>query len=345
MTEPSRDWKEVVPEGEAARLEGLAEQLRDLQRKRATKDGAMRALHAKGQAQLEAELTVLADLPEHARVGMFASPKTFRAYVRFSNGAGTREADPKPDVRGVAVKVLGVHGPKIISGLEKATTQDFLFIQSPAVPFRDADEFVWFVVAAANPALLLPRAIFRLGPMGAIGLIRKLLKGTSRPIVSLATSTYYGALPIQYGPYAAKLVLMPQTPPDPLQIRPGTSKEYLTEELAARLAKGPVVYDLGAHFYVDERTTPIEDATVEWRTDASPVVPIARLTLPRQDLSSAHARKLAQRIETLSFDPWHTTADFRPLGQMMRARNAAYRLSTQERKAAPEPSADDAVDG
>jgi hypothetical protein len=46
---------------------------------------------------------------------------------------------------------------------------------------------------------------------------------------------------------------------------------------------------------------------------------------------------VAQLIESFSFDPWHALEEFRPLGNMMRARNAAYRLSTIERKAAPEP--------
>jgi hypothetical protein len=308
---PSSGWREIVPEGEAIRLEQLAEQLRELQRRRATNGVPLRALHAKGQAGLEAEFTVLADLPRHARIGLFAAPKTFRAYVRFSNGAGTREADRKPDVRGVAVKLLGVEGPKIIGGLEKATTQDFLLIQSASVPFRDAEEFVWFVRAAAKPATLLPRAIVRLGPVRAIG------------------------LPIKFGPYAVKYRLSPRAPV--AEGTRGTSNDYLAEELAARLARGPVVYDFAVQFYVDPAVTPIEDPRVEWTTESSPFLTVATLTLPVQDLGSARAREVAERIETLSFDPWHTTADFRPLGNMMRARGVAYRLSTEERHASPEP--------
>jgi len=82
--EPSRDWKEIVPVGEAAKLEGYAEQLRELQRARAKGKPPHRALHAKGQAPAEAELTVLADLPEHARVGLFKEPRTFRALARLN---------------------------------------------------------------------------------------------------------------------------------------------------------------------------------------------------------------------------------------------------------------------
>ena len=46
---------------------------------------------------------------------------------------------------------------------------------------------------------------------------------------------------------------------------------------------------------------------------------------------------MAELVERLSFDPWHAQAELRPLGSMMRARNPAYRLSTQERGAAREP--------
>jgi hypothetical protein len=333
---PSTDWKEIIPDGEAERFEQLAEQLRALQRRRASRAAPGRALHIKAQAGVSGELTVLPDLPEHARVGLFAAPATFRAYVRFSNGGGQRLPDKKPDVRGVAIKVLGVPGPKIIPGLEAATTQDFLLIQSPATPFRDADEFVWFVRAAASPALLLPRAIGRLGPVRALRVIRELLRGVSRPVASVATSRYWSALPIKYGAHAAKYALVPHASDDAATTPKQTPE--LHDELARRLARGPVVYDFRVQFFVDEARTPIESSTQEWLEADAPFVTVARLTLPQQDLASPDARALAETIEALSFDPWHTTADFRPLGSMMRARNAAYRLSTQERGAAPEPT-------
>jgi len=62
--------------------------------------------------------------------------------VCFSNGGPIRGSDRRPDVRGLAVKVLGVPGKKLIPGLEAAPTQDFLAIHSPVTPFRNADEFV-----------------------------------------------------------------------------------------------------------------------------------------------------------------------------------------------------------
>jgi hypothetical protein len=133
---PATNWRERPAPDEEARFTRHAEALRELQRRRAREGRTSRALHAKGQCGLLGSFTVLPDLPPHARVGLFATPATYRAYVRFSNGAGTHQPDPKPDVRGIAIKVVGVSGKKIIPGMEGAVTQDFLAIRSPSTPFR-----------------------------------------------------------------------------------------------------------------------------------------------------------------------------------------------------------------
>jgi len=338
---PATDWKEIVLPDEDARLLRHAEALRDIQRRSAARTGKVqRALHAKANAGLLAELTVLPNLAEYARVGLFAAPATYRAYVRFSNGSGQVQHDEKPDVRGVAVKVLGVPGKKIIPGLEDATTQDFLLIKSAATPFRNADEFVALVCATERPALAIPRLIAALGVRRAFSLVKKLAGGLGGKVASLATLPYYSALPIKYGPYACHYALAPQDRAGPSGAPYATSpasRQHLGEELAERLRRGPVTYDFRVQFYVDDRRTPIEDASVEWLETDAPFLTVARLTLLQQDTSSSRGRRVADLCEGLSFDPWHTTADFRPLGNMMRARSHAYRLSTQERGALPEP--------
>jgi hypothetical protein len=98
-----------------------------------------------------------------------------------------------------------------------------------------------------------------------------------------------------------------------------------------------VSYEFCLQFYRDLQSTPIEDHAVAWRDDAAPPLHVATLVLSKQDANSERGRRLAQYIDTLSFDPWHAQDMFRPLGNVMRARNHAYRLSTQARKAAAEP--------
>jgi hypothetical protein len=333
---PSTQWKERVDPEEDGRFHKYAEALHTLQLKNAKGGPPTRTLHAKGVLDLLAEFTVLSDLPDYARRGLFAKGGTFRAYVRFSNGSPVAGSDRNPDVRGIAIKLLGVTGLKIIPGMEDAPTQDFLMIRDAALPFKNADEFAPFILAAVSPLTRFPGLIFKFGLSRIFRILGQAKKGASRPMVSLATTAFFSAAPIAFGPNAIQYGLKPQAVDGP-GAQPGQSDNYLAEELSARLKQGPVHYDFGARFYQDEVLTPIEDASIEWKESSARFVPLARLTLLPQDPASAKGQKLHDFIEKLSFDPWHALTEFRPLGSMMRARRVAYKVSVKERQAAPEP--------
>ena len=53
----------------------------------------------------------------------------------------------------------------------------------------------------------------------------------------------------------------------------------------------------------------------------------------------AQLRDLEQKIDKLSFSPWHATEDHKPLGNVMRARRVAYEASAALRGQRPEPTA------
>jgi len=324
---PSKDWKETIPPDEAERFERYATILSDLQRARG---GKMRALHAKQHAGLRATFEVLGDVPEHARVALFAEPKSYDAYVRFSNGSGAVASDDKPDVRALAIKILRVPGKKLIPGMEDETTQDFLAINTPSLAFRTVDEFVAFAQASTSPALLPVRLFGRLG-FGAFGLISRLLASTKK-VTSLATETYFSVAPVRFGELAARLSLAPAQTDAP------EKTAVLADELATRLRRGPLAWEMRAQLFVDEERTPIEDTSRPWSESDAPPVPIARLTVPSQDPTSAEGMELFDRVEALAFDPWHALVELRPLGAAMRARSPAYRESQKTRGAAKEPT-------
>jgi hypothetical protein len=312
----STEWREEIAADEAERFERHAETLRDYQRRNSQK-GAGRALHRKAHGGARATLEVHDGIAPEAAAGLFAAPGRYDAYVRFSNGLGMHQPDWMPDVRGLAIKVLGVPGPKL---LFEATTQDFLLISTPALPFSNVDDFIAFVKAAENQALAVPRLVRAFGPARAAKLLR-FLAGL-RPPASLATIPYFSALPIAFGEYAGKLALFPEQSGG----GGGRGNDRLAAELAERLARGSIRFTLKAQLYRDPATTPIEDAAIVW--DA-PFTDLATLEIPAQEPTAD--------VEPLSFDPWHALEAHRPLGNLMRARSNAYRLSTQERGAAPEP--------
>jgi hypothetical protein len=101
-----------------------------------------RGQHPKQHGCVKARFEVLADIPDKLKVGLFAKPATYNAYVRFSNG---REVDDtKPDVHGMAIKLTGVPGRKVLQSEATATTHDFILADKPVFFIRDTDEYVRF---------------------------------------------------------------------------------------------------------------------------------------------------------------------------------------------------------
>ena len=107
---PATDWKEQIAPDEAKRFAGYARHFAAIQARKSKKYGTGRALHRKQITAARGSLQVLDDLPDFARHGLFAKPATFEAQVRLSNGALDRAPDRTPDIRGFAIRVLGVEG-------------------------------------------------------------------------------------------------------------------------------------------------------------------------------------------------------------------------------------------
>lgn len=321
---PSTAWREQVAPDEDARFAGYAKQFAAMQQAKSKKFGNGRALHRRQQLGLRAELEVLAGLPPHARHGLFARPGRLEAWVRLSNGGPDRAADATPDVRGFSIQVRGLSGPSALGG--DCSHQDFALIQHAAFAFAKTDEFVGLVMAAARgPLHLLPYFLRRYGLGGGLKHLKRLGQTFGKRFRGFAAETFFSAAPIACGPYAARVRLQPAVPQPPAD---GTA---WAQDVSDRLAKAPLVYDLQLQFFSDEATTPIEDASVDWPT---PYVTVARLTLPRQDPSSAAGRELDARIEAAIFDPWAALAEHRPLGEVMRARRVVYFESQKQRGAA-----------
>ena len=98
---------------------------------------------------VRAEFVVRDDLPEHMRRGIYAEPRTFRAWVRFS-GPGpyiTRDID---DVgfMSISVKLLGVPGPKLLD--DEQGTLDMFGVSTPTFVTPDTKS------ERAPPVLELP---------------------------------------------------------------------------------------------------------------------------------------------------------------------------------------------
>lgn len=96
----------------------------------------VRDAHAKSHGVLRGELTVYPDLGSHLRQGLFATAATYPVIARISSAFGQIRSDQIHFARGMAIKVLGVHGPKALTG-DDGVAQDFLLVNNPTIAFGD----------------------------------------------------------------------------------------------------------------------------------------------------------------------------------------------------------------
>ena len=157
---PSTDWRENVAPDEATRHARQAQVFADIQARKSQKYGAGRALHRKQITAARGTLEVLGGLPDFARHGVFASPGAFSVRVRLSNGGMDKASDRMPDIRGFALRVLGVEGDSAL-GNGPATSQDFLLINHEMFAFAGSDEFTGFVEAASHGNAGLLKYLFK----------------------------------------------------------------------------------------------------------------------------------------------------------------------------------------
>ena len=265
-------------------------------------------------------------LPPDLVAGHAQPGAAYPAIVRFSNAAAAGADDNKADLRGVAVRYT----------VSQDEQHDLLATNFPVSHARDARQFVAFAVATAGGRLQrafgLLKLIFTLGPFETIRMVRNIASGRKRKPTSIALESYWSRGAMRWGDeLAVRFLLRPDPNANPAPVPSGSDPEYLSREAANRLVEGPIRFELCIQRYVDEKSTPIEDTAIEWQARAAPPVPVAILTIPKQDIGLALTRARSREIEGLAFNPWNTTEEFRPLGNLNRARKAAYDASAAHR--------------
>ncbi|MEV7323061.1 hypothetical protein [Streptomyces sp. NPDC093970] len=325
----SPTWRETYlkgsPEAEEAHFRDLADVVVGLQRANRRRSGSQvsrRTFHAKIVVGVDdAELAFRADLPDDLRAGDFTPGARLPAVVRLSNAAGVVGPDGNPDLRGAALKIT----------LPGGGEHDLLMTSYPVSHARDATQFVEIAeIGAGSADQIRSRLVARFGAAETARILDNLGQA-NRPSASLARESYWSRGAVLWGNTGpVRFRLSPAGAPDPASAAPTESPEGLRADFAGRLSDGPVCFALHVQRYVSERLTPIEDGAVEWKEDDSPWLHVATLTIPAQDLLGEKGRATRDRVDALAFNPWHAPADFRPLGNLNRARRTVYTASAAE---------------
>jgi catalase len=337
---PYTDTIEQPPADEGESIARIMVILREMLQQQLKRSGlARRDVHVKSHGSAAGEFEVLADLPAELAQGLFAEPRTYPAFVRFSNSAPWPQPDAVPDGRGFAVQVQYDLTSDTHRG-ELGRTQDFVMVNHPVFIARDVKDYlrleearlqatqqplrlaVKILSSAWNPLHWRWRAILAAAQVAG--------QAASHP----ANYTYYSMVPFRFGRYVAKCRLVPLSPqPSSLLGKLATigwQVNVMRQLLVRTLAREEIKFHFQVQLRTSEQSMPIEDATVEWPESESPYRTVAQLVLPRQDISQDRNRDEGERR---AFNVWNALIDHRPLGGINRVRRQAYALSSTLRKA------------
>jgi hypothetical protein len=304
----------------------------------AARHHAIRQQHAKSHGFLRGEL-ILYDLPEHLRQGLFATPRAYPVIVRLSTAFGDIRSDRIRVPRGMAIKVLGVGGPKALPD-DDSTNQDFLLVNhnsyfSDAAAYLNAQRI--FEVQPIFPDFALRALGFASRVLARSGVVDKfkralpvsaLANALADPGANIIGETFYSEGALRFGDFVARLAAFPLSDSArALTGRPAcTDDNELLQSVVEFFSKNSAEYEIRAQLCVDLQRTPIEDSSIDWPEDVAPSQPLAKIVLPAQAANSPARR--AYSDDVLSFNPWRCLAAHQPLGSIMRLRKDAYRISS-----------------
>ena len=273
---------------------------------------------------VDAEFTVPEGLAAPLRVGLFATPGTYKAVIRFANATSLTDRDR--DTRGMAIGVFDAAAENLTPG---QTRQDFVLNSHPVMPARGPKEFLELL--RANESGGAKRALYFATHFRST----RIVLASRQHHTSHLDIHYWSTTPYSFGTGPAVKYMARPALDHVSRLPDQVTDTYLSDALRAHLAQAEAAFDLMVQFYVDEDRTPIDDATVEWTQDRSPWQAVARIRIPRQSIDDA-ARNA--RCEQMAFNPWHARPEHSPLGSMNRARKEIYRAMSEFRRAAGAPA-------
>jgi hypothetical protein len=284
------------------------------------KPGAFeRGGNTKTHGIVRAEFIIHQDLPENFRRGIFAEPKTYPAWVRFS-GPGPYITPDIEDVgfMSISIKLMKVPGAKLLD--DEKFTQDMFGVSTPTFVTPDTKANAQLQIESVKNAQIFYFLNFHRPHVLDLIMQSLWIKTQTSPL----EAPYFSCVPYLFGEgQAMQYSVWPKTdkrtPIPRLPFRP--PDDYLREAMLTALRDGDVDLDFRVQLQTDPHLMPIENNAVLWPERLSPRVSVATLRLPRQRFNSAAQMEFAKR---LTYNPWHCIPEHRPLGNQSRARRRMY---------------------
>ena len=275
--------------------------------------------NSKTHGIVRGEFIVHDNLPAQLRHGIYSEPRTYPAWVRFS-GPGPYITPDIDDVgfMSISIKLMGVPGPKLME--EEKFTQDMLAVCTPTFVTPSTIANAQLQIESVKNATIFYFVNFHRSHILDLVMQSLWTKTQSSPL----EAPYFSCVPYLLGEgQAMQYSVWPKstrrTPIPRLPLRP--PDDYLRQAMVASLAQADVELDIRLQLQTDPHLMPLENNSVLWPEKLSPRVSAATLRLPRQKFDSPAQLDFARR---LSYNPWHSIAEHRPLGNQSRARRRMY---------------------
>jgi hypothetical protein len=336
--------QEKIQPGEELHLQSIIDSFRQQMRGLWQPGRFERGGNTKTHGMVRGEFIVHSGLPANLRHGIFAEPRVFPAWVRFS-GPGPYITPDIDDVgfMSISVKLMQVPGPKLMD--DEKFTQDMFGISTPTFVTPNVEANAQLQLESVKNAQIFYFANLRHPHILDLIMQGLWIKTQTSPL----EAPYFSCVPYLLGEgQAMEYSFWPtsngRTPVPRLPFRP--PDDYLRQALAGALAKQDVELEMRVQIQTDPHLMPIENAGILWPERLSPRIPVATLRLPRQSCDYMAELAFARR---LCYNPWHCVPEHRPLGNQSRARRQMYAALAELRQsmnAVPhyEPTGDEVLD-
>ena len=314
--------EEVIPAGEAEQIQIAAKKAENIVEGLKTTYAA-RGVHAKGHACVKAYVDVSQDIDAQLKYGVFAKPGArYQSWIRFSNSSSNmaNSDDRAKDARGMAIKLLNAG-----QNLNGGATQEFIAHNSPAFFVTSVDDYNQFVATKGDPSYFIQGY----NPFNwRLREFWQLITAYAPPPKSPLRTKYFSNTAYKLGPHNIKFMMQSCELPANAKSEKADDPNFLKHILAEELAAGDACMQLLVQLQNSNKLMPIEDATVLWKEADSPFLPVAKITIIKQQFDTPEQQ---QFCEDLSFSPWNALEAHRPIGALNRARKWVYEASSNYR--------------
>lgn len=308
-----------------------------------------RDAHAKSHGCLKATFEIdNKSLAEKHQKGIFSTNRRYDAIVRFSNNDHLPfRKDKGLDLRGMAIKVLDVKGEKIGIEPEHSEVQDFLMYGSKTFFIKNNADYVGFVRSLRDENSV--STLLKEQPKAALRTVYAQAKLITKK--NPLAIKYFSATPVRLGKLgdkdrtAMKYGVYPCKDNKISNVSNKKKHNYMRDNLISTLEINKnVCFEFRVQTQDYPEVMPVEDVTKKWPEKItlpmrlkqskrfSPYKKVATINIEYSDNIDISSEQRRDLCEHLSFSPWNTLVDHKPLGRTMRMRRDVYKAISDFRR-------------